>query len=61
MHPHELDVISLVAGIAFIAIGLGHIIGLNIFNLAFSGLWPVLAIVIGGILLMRVSRRASDE
>lgn len=61
MHPHQLDVVSLVAGLVFVAIGIGHMIGLNITDVAFSGIWPVLAILGGGILLVRSSRRARDD
>lgn len=64
MYPHELDSVSLIAGLTFLAIGIGHLIGLNIFDLAFSGIWPVLAILAGGILLVRAARatrRTRDE
>jgi hypothetical protein len=60
MEPHELDAVSLIAGLVFLGIGIGHLAGLNIADLAVSGLWPMLLIIGGGILLVRVTRRARD-
>lgn len=61
MEPHELDVVSLTTGLLFIAVGIGHLAGLNITDLALSGLWPVLLIIGGGILLVQVTRRARND
>jgi len=62
MEPHELDVISLVAGLIFLATGIGHLLGLNLTGLwsDLGGLLPVVLIVGGGALLVRVLRRAKD-
>ena len=61
MRPHELDVVSLAAGLVFLAVGLGHLLGIDFAGLPFRGLWPLLLIVGGGILLIRVVRRPRDD
>lgn len=62
MKPHELDFISLAAGLIFVAIGIGHLLGFNATSLwgLVSGLWPVL-IIIGGVALLRMARRTNDH
>ena len=61
MEPHELDVISLTAGIIFLVLGMAHMIGIDVTRMAFHRLWPMLLIVGGGVLLVGVIRRARDE
>jgi hypothetical protein len=63
MEPHQLDVVSLIAGLIFLATGIGHLLGLNFFRMwtDLGGLLPVLLIVGGGLLLIRVVRHARDS
>ena len=61
MEPHELDVVSLIAGLLFVAIGIGHLAGVHITGLAFSGLLPLLLIVAGAILLVRATRSRTHD
>ena len=61
MRPHELDAVSLIAGLVFLAVGLGHLLGIDVADLPFRGLWPLLLIVGGGILLIRAARRPRDD
>ena len=62
MEPHELDTVSLIAGLIFVATGIGHLLGLNLFLIwsSLGGLLPVLLIIGGAVLLLRVLRRARD-
>ncbi|HSK90971.1 MAG TPA: hypothetical protein VK875_06640 [Euzebyales bacterium] len=62
MERHRLDVVSLVAGLIFLAVGIGHLLGINLLRLSLLvGLWPLLLIVGGGLLLAQVVRRPSDD
>jgi hypothetical protein len=62
MEPHELDAVSLIAGLIFVATGIGHLLGLNLLRIwsSLGGLLPVLLIIVGAVLLLRVLRRARD-
>jgi hypothetical protein len=61
MDPHELDVASLAAGLIFLAIGVGHLLGLNLTHLwpGLGRLVPLLVIIGGAVLLLRVARRTN--
>jgi hypothetical protein len=63
MEPHELDTMSLIAGLIFLATGVGHLLGFNLTRLwsGLDGLLPVVLIIVGGVLLLRVLRRANDS
>ena len=63
MEPHELDVVSLVTGLIFLAAGIGHLFGLNVTRVwsDLGGLLPIVLIVGGGALLVRVLRHAKDS
>lgn len=63
MEPHELDALSLIAGLIFFATGIGHLLGLNVTRLwlDLAGLLPIVLIIGGGVLLVRVLRRARDS
>jgi hypothetical protein len=63
MEPHELDIMSLIAGLIFLATGVGHLLGFNLTRLwsGLDGLLPVVLIIVGGVLLLRVLRRANDS
>lgn len=62
MERHRLDIVSLVAGLVFLAVGIGHLLGINLLRLSLLvGLWPLLLIIGGGLLLAQVVRRPSDD
>jgi hypothetical protein len=63
MEPHELDIMSLIAGLIFLATGVGHLLGFNLTRLwsGLDGLFPIVLIIVGGVLLLRVLRRANDS
>lgn len=63
MEPHELDVVSLIAGLIFLAAGIGHLLGLNLTHLwsDLGRLLPVVLIIGGGVLLLRVIRRTKNS
>jgi hypothetical protein len=63
MEPHELDILSLTAGLIFLATGIGHLLGFNLTRLwsGLDGLFPVVLIIVGAVLLLRVLRRANDS
>jgi hypothetical protein len=63
MEPHELDLVSLIAGLIFLATGIGHLLGLNVTRLwsDLGGLLPIVLIIGGGALLLRVLRHARNS
>lgn len=58
MEPHELDLISLVAGLIFIAIGAGQLLGVDTLDMlgGVGRLWPLL-IIFAGVAMLAVARR----
>jgi hypothetical protein len=63
MEPHELDTVSLAAGLIFLALGLSHLLGLNVTQIwpTLGRLVPLLVIIGGAVLLLRVLRRTNDS
>jgi hypothetical protein len=63
MEPHKLDTVSLITGLIFLVTGIGHLLGFNLMRLwsGLGGLLPLVLIIGGGVLLLRVLRRANDS
>jgi hypothetical protein len=63
MQPHKLDFVSLVSGLIFVAIGVGHLLGVNLWGLwqDLDALLPILVIIAGAALLLRVLRRTRED
>lgn len=63
MEPHKLDVVSLIAGLIFLATGVGHLLGVNMWRIwpDFDALLPIALIVVGTVLLLRVLRRTRED
>lgn len=63
MEPHKLDVVSLIAGLIFLATGVGHLLGFNVWRMwqGVEALLPILLIIAGAVLLLRVRRRTRDD
>ena len=59
MERHRLDVVSLIAGVIFLVAGIGHLLGFNLLRMwqGLDALLPVLLIIAGALLLLRVLRR----
>jgi hypothetical protein len=62
MQPHRLDVLSLVAGLVFVAIGGGHLLGgASVLNwLVVLRAWPVLLVAAGIAVLVGILRSPGD-
>jgi hypothetical protein len=62
MQPHKLDVVSLTAGVIFLVAGIGHLLGFNLLHMwqGIDALLPVLLIIAGAALLLRVLRRTRE-
>jgi len=62
MKPHKLDVVSLTAGVIFLVVGIGYLLGFNLLSMwqGIDALLPVLLIVAGTVLLLRVLRRSRE-
>lgn len=62
MEPHKLDAVSLTAGVIFLVVGIGHLLGFNLLRFwdRLDALLPVLLIVAGAALLLRVLRRTRE-
>lgn len=63
MQPHKLDPVSLISGLIFLAVGVGHLLGLNVWRMwgGVDVLLPILLIIIGAALLLRARRRPRDD
>ena len=60
MHPHRLDVLSLVAGLLFLGIGGAHLLGGALDWLVVLRVWPLLLVAAGIAVLVGILRRPSD-
>jgi hypothetical protein len=62
MQPHKLDVVSLTTGVIFLVVGIGHLLGFDPLRMwrGIDALLPVLLIVAGTVLLLRVLRRTRE-
>ncbi len=63
MQPHRLDVLSLVAGLLFVAIGGAYLLGgASVLNwLAVLRAWPLLLVAAGIAVLLGVRRSPDDS
>jgi hypothetical protein len=60
MHPHRLDVLSLVAGLLFLGIGGVHLLGGAVDWLVVLRVWPLLLVGAGIAVLVGILRSQSD-
>jgi hypothetical protein len=63
MERHRLDLLSLLAGLLFLAVGLGNLFAGPVAAvwLSISRLWPILLVLAGLAVLAGVIRRAGDR
>ena len=63
MYPHPLDLASLVFGLLFMGVGLPFLFGQDLLFIDWSWGWPLLAMIVGGALLLtsRRDRGRSDD
>lgn len=62
MQPHRLDVISLIAGLVFVVIGAGYLLGVDLISRwsLVTRAWPLL-LVAAGVALLIGARRTTDD
>jgi hypothetical protein len=63
MERHRLDLLSLLAGLLFLAVGLGNLLASPVAAvwLSISYLWPILLVLAGLAVLAGVIRRGDDR
>ncbi|HEX6256391.1 MAG TPA: hypothetical protein VFZ70_11350 [Euzebyales bacterium] len=63
MERHRLDLLSLLAGLLFLALGLGHLLAgpAAAIWLSITRLWPILLVGAGVAVLAGIIRRADDR
>lgn len=62
MKRHPVDAISLVAGLVFSALGITFLAGARVTQLDLDWTWPLVLIVIGGVVLLAgLSRGERDK
>jgi ABC-type antimicrobial peptide transport system permease subunit len=63
MERHRLDLLSLLAGLLFLAVGLGNLLAgpAAAVWLSITRLWPMLLVVTGIAVLAGIVRRADDR
>lgn len=62
MRPHNLDLVSLLPGLVFVALGTASLTGvLDVTRIDFVWLWPAVAILLGVLLLARLLPRGDDQ
>lgn len=59
MRRHELDLLSLIAGLLFLVVGIASLAGADVLNVDLRWLWPSLAIFVG--LIVLVTLRAGRD
>lgn len=61
MHSHRLDPLSLIAGVVFVLIGIGQLVGgVALGWLTLARLWPVLLVGAGVAVLFGLLRRTDE-
>lgn len=62
MRRHELDPVSLLPGLAFVALGAPFLFGsVSVLDLRWDVVWPVAVIVAGVVLLLSLRRGARPD
>jgi hypothetical protein len=62
MNAHRLDLVSMIAGVVFVVVGMGHLLGLDVVS-GWSTLlraWPILLVAGGVAVLIGILRSASN-